>query len=1309
MDQRLDQLNKLLDVVDKDYVKGDDFVKVNQTVLAFLARIKEEGDTALQSKANEIWSAFTSLQDRYTQANSTISTSFRKQEETISQVKNELLKAIKEFKDEVSLEIENKADIGEVPEDLTGEKIKERLKGKLTIKDIVGTEELIDKKAFEMAVIEIGGKLQVIEKRTAKGYGGLGGGSEGTGSQFLSRLRDVDLSGLTFVNGKYVLGSGSGSATWGSITGTITNQTDLVNYIASQVSATDFWDRNAGTGSLYPMTLTDKVGIGINAPTAQLHVVGGTTSADFLLKLGTRFTFRGDGVMNWGAVASQGILSWSSGVAVVGGATGNDLSLVAAGSEGIRILASNRNVGIGTTSPLFKLHVKRTGLNGAGAAGVFTVASDASTINDGVIQSFYAHDSAANEQEYGRIITKIISPTSTTEASEMSFWTMQAGAITQRMTLASDGNVGVGAIAPYKKFEVVGGPIAVGANAGSGNLGLELGDLLSSVPSSQVRGIIATGNSAIGVAGDIVIQPRSDTTASTRFFIAGTEAMRVHSNRNVGIGTTSPSSKLDVTTNALGVTQTATSGIALVNTTAAAAGAQQISPALRWSANGWKTDATAGSQTVDFRSYVLPMQGTANPTGALVFQSSINATAYSTGNQIAFVSNGGVTFGDPTLTTLQIRPSTTASNDRGFVFSSSTVSASGAAFNFTSGQGVRNPTTGATYNIQSVETFNPTSGTAPYTNLLVAPTINQTGGANGITRGIHVSAGLTAAADFRAIETSNSTGFAFYAAGTANSYFGGNVGIGTLPTSTSMLTIGASTTAKSAFNTGAGVDPTTPVNGDWWTTSTHAYVRLGGVTYQLDQQGGGGGTGTVTSVSVVTANGISGSVATATTTPAITLTLGAITPTSVNGITLSGSGSLANSGTSSLTGFTGSGTSSGTNTGDQTITLTGDITGSGTGSFATAIAAGVIVNADINASAAIAVSKLAALTANRAIVSDGSGFISAATTTATEIGYVNGVTSSIQTQLNAKQGTLTLTTTGTSGAATLVAGTLNIPQYANTTYSASTGLQLTGTTFSIDSTVVTLTGAQALSNKTGLISQWTNDSGYTTNTGTVTSVSGTTNRITVATGTTTPVIDISATFEALLGKVASPLSQFASTTSAQLAGVISDETGSGALVFGTAPSISGATITTSTVNGVTLATGGTSTLYLSQDGTYSTPAGGGGITWTEVTGTSQAAAVNNGYITNNAALVTVTLPSTAAVGSIVRITGKGGGGWRLAQNASQYVLWTSAIPVNGVTQTTPGTGGRVDSTDLYDSLELICIVANTVWSVLSVKGNPNLT
>lgn len=48
----------------------------------------------------------------------------------------------------------------------------------------------------------------------------------------------------------------------------------------------------------------------------------------------------------------------------------------------------------------------------------------------------------------------------------------------------------------------------------------------------------------------------------------------------------------------------------------------------------------------------------------------------------------------------------------------------------------------------------------------------------------------------------------------------------------------------------------------------------------------GSGSGTVTKVSVVTANGVSGSVATDTTTPALTLSLAAITPSSVNGLTI---------------------------------------------------------------------------------------------------------------------------------------------------------------------------------------------------------------------------------------------------------------------------------------------------------------------------------------------------------------------------------------------------------------------------------------
>ena len=57
---------------------------------------------------------------------------------------------------------------------------------------------------------------------------------------------------------------------------------------------------------------------------------------------------------------------------------------------------------------------------------------------------------------------------------------------------------------------------------------------------------------------------------------------------------------------------------------------------------------------------------------------------------------------------------------------------------------------------------------------------------------------------------------------------------------------------------------------------------------------------------------------------------------------------------------------------------------------------------------------------------------------------------------------------------------------------AGTGLSGGGTsgavTLNIDSTVATLTGTQTLTNKSGNISQWTNDSGYTTNVGDITGV-----------------------------------------------------------------------------------------------------------------------------------------------------------------------------------------------------------------------------
>jgi hypothetical protein len=73
-----------------------------------------------------------------------------------------------------------------------------------------------------------------------------------------------------------------------------------------------------------------------------------------------------------------------------------------------------------------------------------------------------------------------------------------------------------------------------------------------------------------------------------------------------------------------------TDGLALSTSGVAAAGAQQISPRLRWRGSGWKTDATAAAQAVNFIAEVLPDQGAAAPTGNLLFRYSVGVGAYAT-------------------------------------------------------------------------------------------------------------------------------------------------------------------------------------------------------------------------------------------------------------------------------------------------------------------------------------------------------------------------------------------------------------------------------------------------------------------------------------------------------------------------------------------------------------------------------------------------------------------------------------------------------------------------------------------------------
>ncbi|CAB4127779.1 hypothetical protein UFOVP97_36 [uncultured Caudovirales phage] len=115
-----------------------------------------------------------------------------------------------------------------------------------------------------------------------------------------------------------------------------------------------------------------------------------------------------------------------------------------------------------------------------------------------------------------------------------------------------------------------------------------------------------------------------------------------------------------------------------------------------------------------------------------------------------------------------------------------------------------------------------------------------------------------------------------------------------------------------------------------------------------------------------------------------------------------------------------------------------------------------------------------------------------------------------------------------------------------------------------------------------------------------------------------------------------------------------------------------------------------------------TPATGASLTWSVITGSTQAVAVNNGYIANYSGTCVLTLPAVAAVGTLVGVSGMNtAAGWQLAQGAGQQVFF-------GTSSSTLGATGYLESTNIYDTVTLVCNVANTDWIVISSIGNPTV-
>lgn len=84
--------------------------------------------------------------------------------------------------------------------------------------------------------------------------------------------------------------------------------------------------------------------------------------------------------------------------------------------------------------------------------------------------------------------------------------------------------------------------------------------------------------------------------------------------------------------------------------------------------------------------------------------------------------------------------------------------------------------------------------------------------------------------ELRLSDTGNPDRYNIYAGGDAPNYFAGHVGIGASNSATAVLAVGAATTAKSSLRIPHGTAPSSPVNGDIWTTTAGLFVRINGST-----------------------------------------------------------------------------------------------------------------------------------------------------------------------------------------------------------------------------------------------------------------------------------------------------------------------------------------------------------------------------------------------------------------------------------------------------------------------------------------------
>ena len=279
-------------------------------------------------------------------------------------------------------------------------------------------------------------------------------------------------------------------------------------------------DLTVDTNTLYVDSTNNRVGIGTTSPQDLLHL---SASSPVLRLTNTSDTGKSSIEFwdNQGGTSQSGEVFYDDSSNLFGlQANANGIVFRASntfpGSELMRLTSAGR-LGIGTTSPSTKLQV----------SGVIRAENNGQALDlvgtDHAYQAWYPRGTSSGRKAYMGFASG--STTSFTIMNEDTGDFKIGTNSTERIRIASAGNVGIGTTAPASKLHVTG--------AGSGTFRAES---TSSDYPIRISGYQTTADAYIGV----------DSSNKLKLYVNSNDRLVINSSGNVGIGTAGPAYKLDV-------------------------------------------------------------------------------------------------------------------------------------------------------------------------------------------------------------------------------------------------------------------------------------------------------------------------------------------------------------------------------------------------------------------------------------------------------------------------------------------------------------------------------------------------------------------------------------------------------------------------------------------------------------------------------------------------------------------------------------------------------------------------------------------